>query len=61
MKKHLTEDIEIREVVLEGLRLHHGYCPCVINSEGKEDFKCPCKEFRETQQGICHCGAFIKI
>lgn len=62
MKKHLTKDIEIREVVLEGLRLHRGYCPCVINSEGKEDFKCPCKEFREEIPvgSYCYCGLYIK-
>ena len=46
MKFHLTDDIEIKEIILEGLKLHKGYCPCAINGEGKPEFKCPCKEFR---------------
>ncbi len=62
MKKHFTNDIEIKEVVLEGLKLHHGYCPCVIKGEGKPEFKCPCKDFREnTPVGkTCYCGLYIK-
>lgn len=62
MKMHFTDDEEIKEVILEGLRLHHGYCPCVINGEGKEEFKCPCKEFKEKIPvgSYCYCGLFIK-
>lgn len=62
MKYHFTEDIEIKEAVCEGLRLHHGYCPCVINSEQKPECKCPCVEFKETIPigEYCYCGLYIK-
>lgn len=33
-----------------------GYCPCAI--EKTEDTKCMCKEFREMEKGVCHCGRF---
>ena len=26
-----------------------------------EDTKCMCKEFREMEEGTCHCGLYIKI
>ena len=62
MKFHLTDDIEIKEIILEGLKLHKGYCPCAINGEGKPEFKCPCKEFRENISigSSCYCGLYIK-
>ena len=30
-----------------------GYCPCVPNAIGNEDYKCPCKIFREEQKCCC--------
>ena len=62
MKYHFTDDTEIKTIVLEGLKLHKGYCPCVINSEGKPEFKCPCQEFRQKIKvnEFCYCGLFIK-
>ena len=36
-----------------------GYCPCAI--EKNEDTICPCKDFREQDSGLCHCGRFEKV
>ena len=40
------------------------FCPCVIpteyESKNKDDYVCMCKEFREQEEGECHCGLYIK-
>lgn len=56
MKYKLNQDKELVNIILEGLRKNKGYCPCKLVKD--ETTKCPCKEFRETEQ--CHCGLFIK-
>jgi len=38
-----------------------GYCPCVPKYAWTEDTKCMCKEFREQEEGECHCKMFIKV
>lgn len=62
MKKHFTDDIEIKEMVLDGLKKNGGYCPCIMESQGKPEYKCPCQDFREnTSVGKpCHCGLYVK-
>ena len=35
-----------------------GYCPCAI--EKIADTRCMCKEFREMENGVCHCGRYEK-
>ena len=62
MKKHLTDDIELREYIFEGLRNNKSYCPCVVNSLGNPKYKCPCEDFRlNTEVGeACFCGLYIK-
>lgn len=42
----------------KALKENQGYCPCRIYRN--PDTKCMCKEFREQEKGICHCGLFIK-
>lgn len=49
---------ELNEVLTQ-MKENEGYCPRSLTKD--PDTKCPCKEFRETQQGVCPCGAFIKI
>ena len=39
------------------LKENGGYCPCSIIKN--EDTKCMCKEFREMESGMCHCGLYI--
>ena len=36
-----------------------GYCPCRLQKT--PDTKCMCKEFREQEEGECHCGLYVKI
>lgn len=40
------------------LKENDNYCPCVL--EKTPDTKCMCKEFREMEEGTCHCGLYIK-
>ncbi len=44
--------------VLERLKANDGYCPCSLLKN--PDTKCICKEFREMDHGMCHCGLYIK-
>lgn len=62
MKQHITNNAEIKNIVLQGLKQNEGYCPCIVNSKGKPQYKCMCQDFREnTKIGeACHCGLFIK-
>ena len=62
MKVHVTNDIELRDEVRAQLKRNDGYCPCVLNSKGKPEYKCMCKNFVEnTPAGnSCHCGLYIK-
>lgn len=54
----VNEDLELVEEIRKQLKENGGYCPCRI--ERTEDTKCMCKEFREQEQGECHCGLYIK-
>ena len=36
-----------------------GYCPCTVIKN--EDTKCMCKQFKEQESGVCHCGRFEKV
>ena len=62
MKYHITYLEDIKSAVIQGLKENNGYCPCVIKSKGKPEFKCPCKEFREEIpiNQPCYCGLYIK-
>lgn len=53
-----NEDIELVSMITEALKNNEGYCPC--RKEKTPDTKCMCKEFREQESGMCHCGLFIK-
>lgn len=46
--------LEIRQQLKE----NDGYCPCMIIKN--DDTKCMCKQFRELDHGMCHCGLYIK-
>ena len=46
---------EIRKLVDE----NNGYCPCAVVKN--EDTKCMCKEFKQQESGVCHCGRFEKV
>ena len=55
----LSEDKEIVAKIRERLKANEGYCPCRISKT--PDTKCMCKEFREQEEGTCHCGMYVKI
>lgn len=62
MKVHVTSDKELKQIIRQGLKENSGYCPCVANSRGKEEYKCMCKDFKENVKpgNTCHCGLYIK-
>lgn len=41
------------------LKDNGGFCPCRLVKN--QDTKCMCKEFREQERGMCHCGLYIKV
>ena len=51
-------DTEYASEIKRRLKANGGYCPCSLIKT--EDTKCMCKEFREMDEGICHCGLYIK-
>ena len=54
----LNPDKEVVKTVREGLKRTGGYCPCKLTRN--EDTKCMCKEFRDMEEGKCHCGLYVK-
>ena len=54
----INEDKEYVIDVKKKLEENSGYCPCKI--ERNENTKCMCKEFREQEEGMCHCGLYYK-
>ncbi len=55
----LNEDKDLVEDIRARLKANDGYCPCRISKT--IDTKCMCKEFREQEDGECHCGLYLKI
>ena len=53
-----TDDTELKEQILQALKESNGYCPSRIDHT--HDTKCMCKEFRDMEEGTCHCGLYIK-
>lgn len=51
-------DKEYADEVKRKLKANGGYCPCSLTKSA--DTKCMCKDFRETEEGMCHCGLYIK-
>ena len=45
--------------IKQRIKDNNGYCPCRLLKN--EDTKCMCKEFREQEDGECHCGLYVKI
>ena len=62
MRAHMTNDIELKNVIRKELAANDWYCPCVVNSKGKPEYKCMCEDFRiNIPVGQpCHCGLYIK-
>ena len=54
----VSSDANHVENIRMKLKENNGYCPCSLIRN--EDTKCMCKEFRETEEGECHCGLYVK-
>jgi ferredoxin-thioredoxin reductase catalytic subunit len=59
MKIIKNPDMEYVKEIKKQLKANSGYCPCRL--EKSKDTKCMCKEFREQESGMCHCGLYIKV
>lgn len=51
--------VEVNQSIRENVEANNGYCPCAIWQT--PDTKCMCKDFREQESGLCHCGRFEKV
>lgn len=58
MKIKLNPDKKEAERILRAVKENDGYCPCRLIRT--EDTKCICKEFKEQEEGFCHCGLYLK-
>ena len=58
LKITYNQDKQIVDKILDALDKNNGYCPCKL--EKNNDTKCMCKEFREQEDGECHCGLYVK-
>lgn len=58
MRIYKNPDSEYVKEILADLKSNNGYCPCRL--EKTPDTKCMCKEFRDMDEGMCHCGLYIK-
>lgn len=59
MTKTVIEKTELYDFVKEAVDNNGGYCPCRVSKT--PDTKCMCKDFREQEEGNCHCGMFNKV
>lgn len=58
MPVQTNPDKEYVQMMRKKIKENNGFCPCSLIQS--EDTKCMCKEFREMEEGICHCGLYIK-
>ena len=59
MQININPDKDFVAHMRKALKDNNGFCPCAIVRS--EDTKCMCKEFREMEEGTCHCGLSIDI
>lgn len=55
----VNPDNELVASVRKSLKDNDGYCPCILSKTPES--KCMCKEFRDLEEGVCHCGLYIKV
>ena len=58
MKIITNPDKEFANEIKKQLKANSGYCPCALVKN--KYTKCMCKEFRDMEEGMCHCGLYIK-
>lgn len=55
----LNSNKELVEEIKQKLKDNDGYCPCRLFKT--PETKCMCKEFKEQEEGLCHCGLYLKL
>jgi ferredoxin-thioredoxin reductase catalytic subunit len=62
MRIHVTNDKELATFIRKALKENEGYCPCIYQSKGKQEYACICEDFRLNKKvgETCHCGLYIK-
>lgn len=58
MKIELNPDKEYVKEIRDRLKANNNYCPCALIKS--KDTQCMCKDFRDMEEGACHCGLYIK-
>lgn len=63
MKYRLSPDKETVNFIKQRLIDNDGYCPSIVDSYGKEELKCPCRDFEENvgKGETCRCGLYVKV
>lgn len=59
MNISISSDTNLVNEIRQKLKANDGYCPCKLVKNS--DTKCMCKEFRDMEEGECHCGLYIKF
>ena len=59
MKIILNPNKEEAKRIQRAVKENNGYCPCRLVRIPEN--KCMCQEFQEQEEGVCHCGLYIKI
>lgn len=54
----LNPNTEFVSKMLAMIEANHGYCPNSLVQV--PDMRCMCREFREMEEGKCHCGLYFK-
>ena len=62
MKIRINDNQKVSNKVRAALKQNDFYCPCVVDSKGKKEYKCMCHDFLfNTKAGeYCHCGLYYK-
>ena len=58
MSISISNNTNLVNEIRQKLKDNNGYCPCKLVKNA--DTKCMCKEFRDMEEGECHCGLYIK-
>ncbi len=51
--------VTVNQSVAELVKKNGGYCPG--KTERTFDTRCMCKDFRDQEEGLCHCGRYMKV
>lgn len=54
----LNPDKELVKSIRKRLEENDRFCPCALVKA--PETKCMCKDFMQMEEGMCHCGLYIK-